>query len=165
MKFGNDIFWIGDDESLRLAIVLRPRGGDWLEDEIRRLRRNGIDILVSLLENQEAAELGLSEEAVLASQSDLAFHSHPIPDREVPSNTGSFRAFASQLAEQALSGKRIGVHCRASIGRATILAACVLVELGWDPNVALTEIKAARECHVPDTPEQRDWILRYEAAL
>ena len=43
----------------RLAILPRPRSGDWLEDEIRSLRGQGIDVLVSLLTPDETAELGL----------------------------------------------------------------------------------------------------------
>jgi hypothetical protein len=34
----------------RLAIVPRPRAGDWLDDEIAAWRAEGIDLVVSLLE-------------------------------------------------------------------------------------------------------------------
>ena len=37
----------------RLAIVPRPRGGDWLEDEVRAWREAGVDIVVSALEADE----------------------------------------------------------------------------------------------------------------
>jgi hypothetical protein len=43
----------------RLAIVPRPRGGDWLEDEIASWRRGGIDMVVSTLTEQESVELDL----------------------------------------------------------------------------------------------------------
>ncbi len=32
-----------------LAIIPRPRGGDWLEDEIDALKRAHFDVLVSIL--------------------------------------------------------------------------------------------------------------------
>lgn len=38
----------------RLAISARPRGGDWLPDEIRAWLRAGIDTVVSLLTATEA---------------------------------------------------------------------------------------------------------------
>jgi protein-tyrosine phosphatase len=57
----------------------------------------------------------------------------------------------------------MGVHCRGSIGRATVTAACTLIHLGWTPQAALSAIQAARGCAVPDTQEQEDWILRYKA--
>lgn len=43
----------------QLAILARPRGGDWLEDEIRGWRSSGIEMVVSLLELEEQDELGL----------------------------------------------------------------------------------------------------------
>ena len=60
------IYWIDDFESGRLGIMPRPRGGDWLEDEIRSLKVSGVDAVVSLLERVKfaidrrlTAEIGL----------------------------------------------------------------------------------------------------------
>lgn len=155
-----DIFWIDGDPPPGLAIVLRPRGGDWLEDELLRFKRSGVDTLVSMLEPDEEAELGLAEEGALARQAGLEYVSFPIPDRHVPVAEKVFRGFVSELAERLRQGERIGVHCRGSIGRATVVAASVLVHLGWRPAAALEAIEDARGCPVPDTPEQREWILQ-----
>lgn len=46
----------------RIAIVARPRGGDWLCDELQAFSREGIDVLVSMLTQEEAEELGLKGE-------------------------------------------------------------------------------------------------------
>jgi hypothetical protein len=54
-----EIYWIPGSWPGRLGIVPRPRGGDWLEDEIRAWRDAGLDVAVSLLTPDEAAELGL----------------------------------------------------------------------------------------------------------
>lgn len=165
-----DIFWITsgvkgipDKASSRLAIVLRPRGDDWLEDELIRMKRGGIDTVVSLLEPDEAEELGLAVEGPLAVKAGMQYLSFPIPDRLIPFNMAAFRGLVSGLADRAVAGERIGFHCRASIGRATITAACTLAHLGWQPRAALEAIEAARGCPVPDTREQRAWVMRYEA--
>jgi protein-tyrosine phosphatase len=163
-----DVFWIGsthDEMDSTLAIVLRPRGDEWLEDELKRLKRGGIQTLVSMLEPLEAEELGLAREKSLAEQTGLNFFSYPIPDRHTPSDVSSFREFAAALADRARNGERIGVHCRGSIGRSTVIAASVLIHQGWRPHHALVAIESARECPVPDTEEQRNWILNYEAQL
>ena len=160
-----DVFWIGGNDAYSLAIVLRPRGEDWLEDEMRRLRQSGIDTVVSMLEPSEAESLGLANEAQEAIHAGLLFVSFPIPDRDVPRNITAFHAFASGLAERLECGERIGIHCRGSIGRATIASACALIHLGWDPQAALSAIKRARGISVPDTPEQAAWILHYEAEV
>jgi protein-tyrosine phosphatase len=158
----NEIFWINSDRIPGLAIVLRPRGDDWLKDELLRMKRAGIATVVSLLERDEAEILGLAKESSIAVQSGLEYLSYPIPDRCIPEDLVSFQSFVSGLANRLRTGARIGIHCRGSIGRATITASCTLIHLGWNPSDALTAIEAARGCTVPDTPEQKVWILRYE---
>jgi protein-tyrosine phosphatase len=162
----NEVFWIGATNGAigsMLAIVLRPRGDEWLEDEMRRLKLNGVQTIVSMLESWEAEGLGLAREEQLAGQNGLNFLSYPISDRETPSDISSFYRFAAALADRVRGGERIGVHCRGSIGRSTVMAASVLIHLGWKPTEALKAIALARGCPVPDTEEQRDWILAYEA--
>jgi len=118
-----DVFWIEGDPKAALAIVTRPRGDDWLEDELLRLKRQGIDALVSMLEAEEADSLGLSEEASLTEKTGLSFVSYPIPDRTTPADLPSFHIFATRLAIRLAAGEHIGIHCRGSIGRASIAAA------------------------------------------
>ena len=52
------VFWINPGANGRLAIVPRPRSAEWLANDLSALRRDGIDILVSLLTKAEAAETG-----------------------------------------------------------------------------------------------------------
>ncbi len=78
-------------------------------------------------------------------------------------NVATFRAFVAGLADRLRAGERIGVHCRGSIGRSTVTAACTLIHLGWNAQDALRAIQAARGCVVPDTEEQLRWILNYKA--
>jgi protein-tyrosine phosphatase len=155
-----DIYWIRHDDEPHLAIVARPRGEDWLEDDLAKLKRGGIDILVSLLQEPEAIDLGLHSEGQLAEQCGMEFISYPIPDRETPGDPASFRQLITRLTNAIRSGKRVGAHCRASIGRSTVVTAAVLVELGIRPNDALVLIRIARGYPVPDTIEQQEWIRR-----
>jgi protein-tyrosine phosphatase len=158
----SEIFWIEGDPKAPLAIVLCPAGDKWLADELRGLRRGGIDTLVSMLPPWEAEALGLAAEGPLAEAAGMQFLSFPIPDRHTPPQTGDFRQFAGELARRLRAGERIGVHCRGSIGRCTVAAASALVHLGWKPKDALAAISVARRFPVPDTDEQREWILAYE---
>lgn len=158
-----DIFWIDGKPAPGIAIVTRPRGTDWLEDEMRYLKQSGIHTVVSLLERFEAEWLGLKDEPAEAERAGLTFLNFPIPDTCVPDNVGQFRMFATGLASRLRHGERIGVHCRGSIGRATVTAACTLIHLGWKPAAALAAVEATRGCTVPDTQEQRAWIMGYEA--
>ena len=51
------LYWI-DREGVRLGIMPRPRGNDWLSDDLRLLRQAGVDVIVSALTALEAEELG-----------------------------------------------------------------------------------------------------------
>ena len=146
-----------------LAVVLCPRGGRYLKDELAHLKRSGIDTLVSLLSKEQVGMLELHDEPHLAHRLGMKFMHHPIPDHELPPDIGAFRAFAESLAQRLREGRRIGVHCWGSIGRATVTAACTLIHLGWQPAAALAAVEAARGCPVPDTREQEFWILNYKA--
>lgn len=159
----HDIFWIEGNPPATLAVVLRPRGGDWLEDELRNMKRGGIQTVVSLLEEEEADWLGLAQEGSLARKVGMNFLSHPIPDTHVPPDRDAFRDFIAGLVQRLRRGEHLGVHCRGSIGRATLTSAAALIHLGWKPAAALEAIAKARGCPVPDTEEQRAWILHYEA--
>jgi protein-tyrosine phosphatase len=157
-----EIFWISEKLPPHLAIVLRPQGGDQLEEELLRMKRHGIDTVVSMLEPGEAEMLGLENEKSIAERLGLKFLSFPIGDRKTPPELPAFRSFVAGLADRLGAGERIGVHCRGSIGRSTVSAACALIHMGWEARAALAAIEAARGYPVPDTPQQQDWILRYE---
>jgi protein-tyrosine phosphatase len=157
------VFWIQGDPSVGLAIVLRPQGDGWLKDELVRMKQSGVETIVSLLEPTEAMWLGLAEEGPIAEELGMRFLAHPILDAHVPPNVAAFRAFVANLADRLSAGERIGIHCQGSIGRSTVTAACTLIHLGWKAKNALAAIEVVRGCRVPDTEEQRRWILRYEA--
>jgi protein-tyrosine phosphatase len=154
----NDIFWIADTG---LAIVLRPRGDDWLENDLKRIMMAGIQTIVSTVETWEARSLGLAEEAAIAERLGMHFISYPMQDRSVPSDRQDFSHFVSTLARRLQTGEKVGVHCRGCIGRSTVVAASTLITLGWPVEKALDEIEVARGCSVPDTEEQHDWILNF----
>ncbi len=51
------------------------------------------------------------------------------------------------------------------IGRAAVIAACVLAMLGVAVDTAFEAIAVARGCPVPDTLEQRAWVAQFAATL
>ncbi|WP_232492120.1 protein-tyrosine phosphatase family protein [Novosphingobium kaempferiae] len=136
--------------------MARPRAGDWLEDEVENWKRSGVEMVVSLLEAEEIDDLDLRAEAPLCLKKGIEYVSFPIKDRGVPSDLNEARRFASEVAS---SGKTVAVHCRAGIGRSSIIAAAVLVSRGVSAEAALSAISIARRTQVPDTEAQREWVL------
>lgn len=59
-----NLYWIEGPWPGRLALLTRPRGGEWLADDVRVWRRTGLDVIVSFLTTGENAELDLSREGI-----------------------------------------------------------------------------------------------------
>jgi protein-tyrosine phosphatase len=154
-------FWVDTENHLRLAIVPRPRGGDWLEDDIAHLRRDGVDVLVSMLQPDEADELGLSAERDACEIAGIVFQSFPIPDRETPASVSAFSKFVQKLQSELRAGRSVAVHCRASIGRSSLLLASLLCAEGLQPEDAFARLAKARGLQIPDTQEQIRWVERF----
>jgi len=155
-------YWI-DAGSCRLAILPRPRGWDWLSDDIAAARRAGVDVIVSALTETENQELGLSEEGKCCKETATEFLSFPIEDRSMPDSEESLDAFIDSLDKRVKQEKSIAIHCRAGIGRSSMLCACLLVRQGFSAESALQKIQQARGCAVPDTTEQRKWVESFAA--
>ena len=141
----------------RLSTMARPRGGDWLEDEMASLRQAGTDVLVCMLTRSELRELDLAEEAGAAEAAGVRFIWVPTPDRGTP-DLQRFRTLVTELVDELASGHHVVVHCRMGIGRSSLVAAGVLVAQGMPAPDAWATISDARGVAVPDTPEQRRWL-------
>lgn len=80
-----------------LAVMGRPRAGDWASDELAGLAHLGVTEIVSLLEPAEAHELGLAEEPAFCAVAGIRFHSFPITHRGVPASPEEFSRLACRL--------------------------------------------------------------------
>jgi len=105
--------------------------------------------------------LGCKREGDLCKAGGIEFRSFPIRDRGVPESRQGVFQIASAIARSVIAGDSVAVHCRAGIGRSSLVAACALICLGIEPGDALAMIERARGLCVPDTDEQRDWILAF----
>lgn len=144
----------------RLSIMARPRGGDWLADELHGLRHIGVKVLVCALTDPEQVELGLAEEATACATAGMAFVAIPIPDRGVPDEE-TLQPVLDHLHAALTTGQHIVIHCRAGIGRASLLAGALLVSEGLDAEQAWQRLATARGLPVPDTNQQRQWLQRF----
>ena len=160
---GTELHWVDGPWPGRLAIAARPRGGDWLEDEIAHWHHSGVDTVLSLLSPDEEHTLGLGKEADAVRAQGMDFISLPIPDRQVPGSETELAAALERVSAKLSAGKNVVVHCRQGVGRSGLVAACLLVRKGLDPSAAVEIISAARGVAVPETSEQRQWIDHYAA--
>jgi protein-tyrosine phosphatase len=149
----------------KLAIAARPRGGDWLQDELAHWHDAGINSIVSLLTTEEEESLDLTKEAQLARANGMSFVSFPVPDRQVPESRAQATDLLDQINRDLSAGNNVVVHCRQGIGRSGLVAASLLVMRGQDVKSALARLGRLRGVSVPETPEQVRWLDQYAASL
>lgn len=158
------LHWVQGIAPHRVALMPRPRGGEWLADEVAAWRAAGIASVVSLLEPSEVRELELSTERGLCGDMGLTFRSLPIPDRGTPASARELSALVDDLYEELQQGKAIAIHCRAGIGRTGLMAGCLLHKLGVPFQDVFHLLSRSRGVSVPDTEAQVEWVRRFAGA-
>jgi protein-tyrosine phosphatase len=135
-----------------------PQAG--LATNLEDLNARGVTSLVSLLTPEDASDLGMEQEEAVCTAAGIRFISHPVMDFCLPAQPG-FSQLVRGVTDALKSGENIVAHCRGGIGRSGMLACCVLITLGWEAAAAIAEVTNARHIDVPDTAEQRAFILHY----
>jgi protein-tyrosine phosphatase len=158
---GTKLHWIDGPWRGKLALAARPRGGEWLHDEIAGWRLAGIATVFSLLTPEEEADLDIAAEEATAKTLGMNFLSFPILDRQVPASETRFAQALDELDAELRGGRNVVLHCRQGIGRTGLVAACLRLANGFDPESAIQRLSAARGLAVPETQEQRRWIERF----
>lgn len=156
-----DLYWIDGPWTGKLAIFAHPRGGEWLLDEIRALKEDGLDVIVSLLTKEEDEEINLLEEQEGCEGLGLQFIQFPINDVSIPASSAATLELVNRLGELLSKGRNVGIHCRAGVGRSGMIAAGLLMMIGLSPERALEEVSNARGVIVPQTDEQREWLIEF----
>lgn len=153
------LYWI-ETPCGRLATAPAPSGSS-LGREIVDLLEAEVDIVVSLLASEEAASIGLADEAAVMNEAGISFESIPTPDFGVLDDYRQAQAVVSELVQHLNAGQTAVVHCRGGIGRSSTIAAVALTQLGLEPNEAMDRITKARGLRVPETRAQRLWVHGY----
>lgn len=83
----------------------------------------------------------------------------------IPRDENKFIQLSKEIANRIRENKKVVIHCRMGIGRASILAAAVMINLGVEGKGVFDIISKYRKLNVPDTEEQKKWILSIEEKL
>lgn len=141
-------------------------GAPWnrsLAVDVGAIRNWGAAAVVSVLEPHEFKLLGVPEfPEVMASQSfrwfPLEIRDSDVPDARFESAWPEVRA---ELMAILRAGGGVVVHCRGGLGRTGLVVARLLVELGLEPEEAISQVRAVRPGAV-ETWEQEEYIRKLD---
>ena len=100
------------------------------EIDLLELKKRKIDIVASLLERKELAELQIANLFELIKKHNFSHYYFPIQDKSVPKNKVQLRRFLNNLCAEIQKDKKILIHCNAGLGRSGLIAALICKKLG-----------------------------------
>jgi atypical dual specificity phosphatase len=130
-----------------LAAMGQPRS----EEELRWLREQGIDVLVSLTEEPPPRRL--------VDGAGLMLYHVPIPDMTAPTPEEIDRCL-SAMGKALDHELGVVVHCGAGLGRTGTILACHFVRQGMSAMEAIKKIRRLRPGSV-ETKEQESAVKEY----
>jgi len=144
--------WIVPGELAAMPLPGRDRP---LEQDAAYLEQEGIRILVSLTENPPDSE-------ILASR---AIDQEHIPVQDyTPPTLEQMIEFVAVVKNSVETGRSVGVHCTAGLGRSGTMAATYLVADGASADEAIATVRQLRPGSI-ETTAQEDAVRRFEKNL
>ena len=117
-----------------------------LLDDFSEIRNWGADVLISLNEAQEFQQLGVPEFPEIAQQQNFDWYHLPIQDFSAPGIMfeEAWLKNREAILKHIGNGSKIIIHCAAGLGRTGTFTAKLLTTFGWDPQIAINEVRRVR---------------------
>ena len=138
--------------------------GAWARDlsaDVDAIVAWGACLVLTLVEPAELAALKVSDLGAEILSRGIDWRHLPIADYSTPGAAfeRQWRTHGRDIRALLGQGGDIVVHCKGGLGRAGMIAARLLVELGMEPDEAISEVRRARKGAI-ETPAQLALVRR-----
>jgi hypothetical protein len=126
----------------------------------------GARLVLTLVEPAELHALKVPHLGLEIRNRGLDWRHLPIPDYSVPTQAfeQQWTTHGQDIRALLRSGADVLVHCKGGLGRAGMIAARLLVELGMEPEQAIHEVRRARQGAI-ETPAQLALVRQTKAVI
>ncbi|KAJ3372016.1 hypothetical protein GGF31_002278 [Allomyces arbusculus] len=136
-----------------------------LEVDMTRMAMMGIRALVCCLYDDELDHLGVpwSKYSAMARKLNLDVIRTPMVDGCAPAHGRDLEPALESMHQHLTSGNHVLVHCRAGIGRASLVTCAYLMRYGWSANDdrAIQTVRRRRSPRAVETDVQEEFLLEY----
>jgi len=117
-----------------------------LTSSLQQLKAQGAQAVMTALTVAEMKKAQVSELPQKVQALGMLWVHLPIEDNDVPSDTfmSSWNTNEAKLKEIVAKGGKIAIHCMGGSGRTGLLAAHLLLDLGWDLDKIKKEVQLLR---------------------
>lgn len=141
--------------------------GSWdreLAADLDVVRQWGATTVMSLIEDHEITTLQVQNLGSEVLARGMEWQHLPIADVSVPDQRfeAGWMTSRDRVLGRLRAGERVVVHCKGGLGRAGMISARILIELGVPAELAITIVRRARP-HAIETPEQERHVREYAA--
>jgi protein-tyrosine phosphatase len=141
--------------------------GAWHRDldiDLDVIREWGASLVLTLVEQKELEQLRVARLGDAVHVRGMQWLHLPIRDYHTPSKSfeEGWATHGVLIRHLLRNGSDIVVHCKGGLGRAGMIAARLLVELGVPPDAAITSVRTARKDAI-ETPDQEDLVRQTKA--
>lgn len=146
----------------------RAMTGGWdrsLNLDLDVIRDWGAAAIVTLVEDHELSSLQVTGIGKATRERAMSWYHLSIGDVSVPTATfeAEWAIAGPQLRARLRSGFKVLVHCKGGLGRAGVIAARLLIELGTAPEMAVEAVRKVRPGAI-ETIAQLKYVLALEEA-
>lgn len=141
--------------------------GSWardLETDVQAISTWGAKLVLTLVEPAELKQLKVPNLGQEIQNQGMAWRHLPIADYSIPNDDfeQQWLATGDEIRQLLRNGEDIVVHCKGGLGRAGMMAARLLVELGMDSKQAIRTVRHVRKGAI-ETPLQLEVVRRTQA--
>ena len=138
--------------------------GAWARDlgiDLDAIATWGAKLVLTLVEPAELLELKVPQLGHEIRRRGIEWHHLPIADYSVPTKAfeDQWATQGREIREMLRNGDDVLVHCKGGLGRAGMMAARLLAELGMDPEAAIRAVRHVRKGAI-ETPSQLALVRR-----
>ncbi len=143
--------------------------GEWqrnLELDLETIQQWGAAAVVTLMPAEELVSVQADGIGPACESRGMEWYHLPIRDGAIPDDHFE-RAWCYaglRLRKHLRDGRHVLVHCRGGLGRSGVVAARLLVELGWQPEKAIKALRLQRSGAI-ETKAQEKYVRQLPSAV